>query len=526
MFQLSKKNIIIILLIWIVLIVLTILLALYSNKNIDYNPKENDITVDYKGINYYSLYNENDLIINKIEDKKVVNGKTVYYTYIKIEGLKNKDIENKINEEIYDYIMTSLENGRSYVYTQVEANFSNILSVLFYTQDDSYERFRYDAYNYDLTTGNEIKFEDLFTNNANISSILYGGFYDRLSTDLSFEILDLKRTIESYKIYKESGYYNQYYEGQDINEILKNKEEKEEQLTLIEDIVGQKVREYKKLKLKKFYITNHGIYLIQDNDNFVVLKTKNNSNYFAYYEKYKTTESIFENDNIGKKNLFLSSGMNSEINYNIVEYVDDYGLLDFETESEISDKQIEDVNKIITKYKNKFDKDKFTYLNIDGTFTNPSYYYGEQYLGQIQLSIANCTMSKDYFKSTYIKKLFESKERSSMGFYNFYYDEEDNNFTCSLEVINALLDFDNNIYDNIKDVFVSGFDYEEYLKQKFYEYKENFYWGSVKYTDEEKAQHKFKFKIHYGEIDVSINDETSVRVKLNDIPSQYLNIKF
>ena len=38
-------------------------------------------------------------------------------------------------------------------------------------------------YNYDLNTGDYIKFDNLFTNTANVFSIIYSGCYNKLSTD-------------------------------------------------------------------------------------------------------------------------------------------------------------------------------------------------------------------------------------------------------------------------------------------------------------------------------------------------------
>ena len=62
MFQLNKKKITIIIIAWIILLVITLLLAILFNSTKTKNnfPKENNIVADYNGIDYYSFYDEND----------------------------------------------------------------------------------------------------------------------------------------------------------------------------------------------------------------------------------------------------------------------------------------------------------------------------------------------------------------------------------------------------------------------------------------------------------------------------------
>ena len=130
-------------------------------------------------------YNQNDL--------KIIYQDTNYegleYKTLRINGLKNKEIENKINkelEEIEDEIRKKLvsasgEQENAYLSSNVNANYSNILSVTFYgsKSDSNYvpqiniEKFL----NYDLTTGNKIKLEDLFLPGTDIDLYAQNDIY-------------------------------------------------------------------------------------------------------------------------------------------------------------------------------------------------------------------------------------------------------------------------------------------------------------------------------------------------------------
>lgn len=241
-------------------------------------------------------YNQNDL--------KIIYQDTNYegleYKTLRINGLKNKEIENKINkelEEIEDEIRKKLvsasgEQENAYLSSNVNANYSNILSVTFYgsKSDSNYvpqiniEKFL----NYDLTTGNKIKLEDLFLPGTDIDLYAQNDIYKQKLYD-SFS----KKNIFFNPDYWQSGELQ--YVLDEVDEI---------------DFIKQ-YNKYKNSK-KDFYITTTGIGIYYSKDgNYgdVYIKYMDCLDNLVVYTKFLTKESIFERDDIGLKDLYVCSSV-------------------------------------------------------------------------------------------------------------------------------------------------------------------------------------------------------------------------
>lgn len=241
-------------------------------------------------------YNQNDL--------KIIYQDTNYegleYKTLRINGLKNKEIENKINkelEEIEDEIRKKLvsasgEQENAYLSSNVNANYSNILSVTFYgsKSDSNYvpqiniEKFL----NYDLTTGNKIKLEDLFLPGTDIDLYAQNDIYKQKLYD-SFS----KKNIFFNPDYWQSGELQ--YVLDEVDEI---------------DFIKQ-YNKYKNSK-KDFYLTTTGIgisYSKDGNYGDVYIKYMDCLDNLVVYTKFLTKESIFERDDIGLKDLYVCSSV-------------------------------------------------------------------------------------------------------------------------------------------------------------------------------------------------------------------------
>lgn len=241
-------------------------------------------------------YNQNDL--------KIIYQDTNYegleYKTLRINGLKNKEIENKINkelEEIEDEIRKKLvsasgEQENAYLSSNVNANYSNILSVTFYgsKSDSNYvpqiniEKFL----NYDLTTGNNIKLEDLFLPGTDIDLYAQNDIYKQKLHD-SFS----KKNIFFNPDYWQSG---------------------ELQYVLVEVDEIDFIKQYNKYKNSKkdFYLTTTGIgisYSKDGNYGDVYIKYMDCLDNLVVYTKFLTKESIFERDDIGLKDLYVCSSV-------------------------------------------------------------------------------------------------------------------------------------------------------------------------------------------------------------------------
>ena len=519
MFQLSKKRIFIIIVVWIFLLVITGGVTWYLNKNNNEKTKQvDDIKPYYNKLDYYTFYDENDL---KIE-KKYINQKKEYQRYecIEISGLKNKKIENKINKELYDTVKEAIDNNATSVHSRLYLNAFNILSIMvdsYYEGKDAVKKF----YNYDLNTGDYIKFDNLFTNTANVFSIIYSGCYNKLSTDISFSLLSLNKQIQAAKIYNENGAVSQHYVNKSLDELEQEKNNYEEQMANIENLSIKYSKEVMDISEKNFLITNYGIILYDNDNKEITIRARDNMEYMAYYEKYVNNKNIYEKDNVGLNNLFLSGNNNAYLTYNRVEKVKDYALIDFEKwDIDAYDNEISYIDNKINEYKNKLDKDLFSYINISSDYNT----HNDSKVDSLHGDIVLCTMSKDYYNSVYYKKLFLIKENTMYSYNNYY---KDDNIKCSNETIGVIY-VDDILYDKVEDIFKDDFDYQGYLIAEYYKEKNELY-DEGKLND---LKNKFKFGFtSYAAIYIDYLDNNTepysgvdMTINIDKIPKEYLKI--
>ena len=226
-----------------------------------------------KIVNYYDI-DGNVSTEDKSEDIKY------RIHYVQIEGLKNKTIQNKINEKLKQKAY-ALAFKDSFVYTYVTADFSNILSVIIYTNKEV------DTINIDLATGNDIALEDIFVSSTTLNAYLADAIYKTLAWD------NLSKSEN---------------DSVDMNNIDYSKYEEKVILAL---------NNYKKLKDNlKYSIYNNvvNVYGLIDKN---ILDTENaqttpisinlidHAKEIKIYKRYLTDKSIFDDDTIGVKNTIV-----------------------------------------------------------------------------------------------------------------------------------------------------------------------------------------------------------------------------
>ena len=204
--------------------------------------------------------------------------------YIQIYGLKNGSIQNKINERLKKQ---AYDLNCNFVYTMIQANFSNILSVEYFGDNSKVA-----TLNINLATGEYIKFEDIFVSSATINSHLIEGLYETLAWE-SLEV-------------DEEGNYKNNMDDVDTSEY--------------EDKFLMLINNYNKSKNNlKFSITPSSINVyglldkrILDSEYIDKISIKINliehMNEVAIYKRFLTSESIFENDSLGTKNMVVLTG--------------------------------------------------------------------------------------------------------------------------------------------------------------------------------------------------------------------------
>lgn len=285
---------------------------------------------------YNETYNENSLKIqyyagNDQPVEKTHGGEE----YAQIEGLLNKDIQNSINKRLKE-TAKKLKEGNRRTFSDVTANFGNVLSVYIQNEDSKVE-----TINIDLTTGNDIPIEDVFVSSAPLNSYIMEGVFESLAWD------------------KLNSNYETIFGRLDMNNVDTSE---------YEDIALKVVNNYKtKGKNVKYYITTTGIRIYEITDKSMYnLEYGDFSNIgidflgrredVAIYKRYLTTKSIFENDSIGGKNIivFTDNIYDDKYMYNLA-----YGQEDNVF-----------VEEALIYYANELDKDNSSYEAIKNYLKN------------------------------------------------------------------------------------------------------------------------------------------------------------
>ena len=351
------------------------------------NDKEENNNVSQikeKTIDLNATYNQNDLIV---EEEPIYNEIIKsYINYPQIYGLKDKDVEKRINDDIKQklnnefekiYFEKNIKDFRPYM--RVNSNFANILSIEINYGYSINGNYNYDTIylNYKLIDGEKLKFEDLFVQNADLNSIVRRILYRTFTQNEAWnhEVYDIKFDNEKEEwtamtwSYDDAGNSNEYrdiyipkfneYEIYKIMNKFMSSEDKQFSFTPSEITLHIEGSEYR-----------HNIEFIDIAEDVVI------------YDKYLTEESIFEKDNIGMKNIwtcsvptnsedrFLEYGFAAEnLFYQISEgyiYVDN-GYPFEKTINTLKDQMLAESRNIIEEYKKiaTNNPDKFYILSLN-----------------------------------------------------------------------------------------------------------------------------------------------------------------
>lgn len=385
MFKTTKAKVISVTIFSIICLAITAILIVYQSieieeKNageISKETKEKDVT----GIDLNGTYNQNDLIIKE----KSVTLEKVEIRYYQISGLKNKGVENKINKEIEQLALNcykdKIKNLNEVVNIQISmweaSNFADTISfeLSYYAKidnddDDFYQGIQ--GLNYDLNTGEKITIDKVFTSDAPIENVLRKSAYYSLIENHVEESLAGDLTVLDY--------------GN------------------IEDDIAEIIYAYKSGKITEFYYTPREIYMFHD-DRTITIDMKDYSEYIAIYNRYLSKESLYENDNIGIKNIytlarrykdvFYYENYQNENNYFIDISIDFQSAESDEFAKRIVDDKIVEIEKEIEKVKQKVSEnpDNFYILNY-----YISVYTGEEW--SLQQTLTNYSERGNTYEMT------------------------------------------------------------------------------------------------------------------------------
>lgn len=194
------------------------------------------------------------------------------YAYIVIDGLKNQDIQNRINDEIratYYRVKADNSDDPAKVECGVLANFGNILSVVCeYDYSDDLTR-SHVWLNFRLDTGEQVDFSDVFTAGANMNQLVATAFYETWSNNhINRECADM---IDEF-----CRYYQPVYPD-DIEERA---------LAAVQAFSGQSEI--------VFYITARSV-TFAAGDQVLSLNFNDNSQYIAIYKRFMATDGLYDN---------------------------------------------------------------------------------------------------------------------------------------------------------------------------------------------------------------------------------------
>lgn len=299
MFKTTKAKVTFVLIFTIICLTVTSILILYDKIEIEDKDEDNLQEVsnmteekDISGIDLKGTYNQNDLII---EEKSVTKEK-IEIRYFQINGLKNKSIENKINKEIELIALNSykekVKDLNEVLNVQVSmwqaSNFANTISFeLNYSAkiDDNDDGFYQGikCINYDLNTGEKITFDKLFTSDAPLENILRkSAYYNLISCEVEENLAgDLIIT--------------------DYGDI--------------EDEVYRIINLYKKGRITEFYYTPMQINVYYKENQMITIDMEDFAEYIAIYNRYLSKQSLYENNEIGIKNIYALTTRYNDLYY-------------------------------------------------------------------------------------------------------------------------------------------------------------------------------------------------------------------
>ena len=458
-------------------------------------PEEDEPKYINLGIDPNGTFNQNS--INWIEQAYQEN--EISIEYYKISGLKDKNIENKINEKLkaaaFKYFDSEkVDTIKINAYQSINANFGNVIcvynSVSMNTIGNS-SNYTYESgyINLDLVTGNEIEFKDIFVDENAMLQCMTTELYENEAWNKQWE--------------KETDLWDGGYE---YNEELWNAPV----LDVDEDAVIQKLYEWKNAKIEDFYFSSSyacaEAYNKSGDSMWMYIVYKNMPSAIAIYSRFLTDESIYEDDSVGLKNIINMSSETHWLYADYKEYKNDKNSnlfantrinfewyeIDYEKISKIEEMVINIAKQEMIEIERQAmaEPDKYHALSSSYSISkgareyfyinkNKSYYYTD-------INLKNEMYDK--IKESYV--YFGGEE---YGVYDLYIDLE---YTEENKFISGDRNFEESLYsmktfeklENVEDFFMDGVDYKTLMKN---ELNKLWYGTYGVYLDEERLEEEY-----------------------------------
>lgn len=503
-------------------------------------PNSAEILDTVDDLDYYSYYTVNPLTLNRVEAAPY--GMVNYYT---ISGLKNKPVEDKINNRIkavFEQLNADFSSNRGgYVQTTVVANYFNVISFKFNRYDYGTSRQEGTGHTFELVNGDELTFDDLFSANLNLTSLLFKSFYDTLSANIQFSKLSAKQRLSSAEAFASDPSKCMMYcpkPGETADSLRTLIADYDAQMTNIEQITTNAIQNYLTGE-KKFYLNSFGPVFILSDGTEVEMELKDNIRYAVYLKNYRTAGSIFEGGTENPSNPFFTELPNSYQNYRNEE-ADTY-LFDY-TEGLSSNGDISpEIHQALRDYlRNKGlsvpgEEGKFRRISADGNVT----VWNQVRAGYFTICVYET--DKPYYDSVYRKVIIDEKTQrdwlapSKAG----RYDQDrvtqlpvDGNTNSCYQQKHVAITNSGAILENVDDILISpqGLEsWQDRFKREAYNFVCNRSWDPQCYTEEEKRSHELFYVFSGSDVTIRLKDDSEqgyrhlYTINLNAIPRQYIN---
>lgn len=339
--QKNKGNAIIIgIIITVVVMIITVLAIYFTLKNMQ--EQENEIDTNQVNENSYQEAKEKILPGTLYTDMYKHNGTSLIQDDLEnyvITGLKNKTVENAINQKILDAMKEmeqELQVGREQLAVRLMGNYADIISIAISGFSESTSTI-IKTINCSLITGDDIEFTDLFTSKAAAGEVYKDKLYSRLMW----------------------GTYGT------IDGPGPNMEEKD--YGKIEDIAQEMASDYDNGKEVQFYFTENTIYICEKNQlkaesasgwEYVVLEIPmaEYPEKISIYTRFLSEDNLYENKIEREEPVFCVLQ-----EHDVFERISDHVYLAVygpevsgSENEEIADKILENEKKIIREEANQF----------------------------------------------------------------------------------------------------------------------------------------------------------------------------
>ncbi len=462
-------------------------------------PSTGNRPMNEKTLDLYGLYNENDLLVDRVSEKVDFCNDEVEIPVIK--GLKNKEVESKINADIKQQVLEQLQalskeeklqTISSYI--DVAGNFANVLSIrcnYMYQGEKETTSNDYSVFlNYELVKGERLKFEDLFKKDADIYSLARRAFFRAVAKEevLGYEFMD----EDIYYDAEKNAWMISYYEYNEETE-KEEKVTKEYVLGVNEYDVSKMLNKFMKEQDQSFYFSPSRFYIVYEGNYYsYCIDFKDIASEVVIYNRYITENSLFETSDIGFKNLWTCSNSNTEymehFEYGFAEENLYYEIISQkngmasehlfkDSYEKLGDEKIKRAKNKIEEYKKiaKENPDKFYVLSVTYPFTDIS----------SDTTLLSCSIheyvlfaSLDH-KNEIMNKILEGYRYHNIGFYNgsgVYYGVYGDQLMTTLEDEEKTKMYDaRNLTEitSLDKIFKSSVDYKEIIKSEIKKKREN-----------------------------------------------------